>query len=128
MDNFEKVVNFQNKKYEITYVPGKIYGLAYINQLTPGWICNAGTLPYLYGCCQTFTALNDVLPEGPNDYFGIIFLELNEDLEPTKVITGINTTKAFKVETTGMKDDFILKIVDISYLHGDNIPELEFEI
>ena len=68
------------------------------------------------------------LPENQNDYFGIVFFELNEDLEPIKVITAINTTKAFEVETTGMKDDFNNKIVDISYLYGDNIPELEFEI
>ena len=133
MDNFESIVGLPNEKYEITYRPGKVYGLAYINQLTPGWICSAGILPYLFGKYQSFTALNDMLPEGLNteglnDYFGIIFFELNDDLEPTKVITAINTTNAFEVETTGMKDDFNKKIVDISYLHGDNIPELEFEI
>ena len=133
MDNFEKIVGFTNKKYEITYVPRKIYGLAYINQLTPGWICSAGILPYIFGRYESFHSLNDMLPEGLNteglnDYFGVIFFELNEDFEPIKVITAINTTKAFEVETTGMKDVFDNKIVDISYLHGDNIPELEFEI
>lgn len=128
MDNFEAIVGFPNKEYEITYVPGKIYGLAYINQLTPGWICHAGILPYIYGCYQSFHSLDSMLPEGLNDYSGIVFFELNKELEPTKVITSINTTKAFEVETTGMKDDIPTKIMDISFLYGDNIPELEFEI
>jgi hypothetical protein len=128
MDNFEETVGFPNNKYEITYVPGKIYGLAYINQLTPGWICSAGILPYIYGCYQSFSSLNDMLPEGPNDYFGTVFFELNKELEPVKVITSINTTGKFMIETTGMKDDIQSKIMDISILDGDNIPELEFEI
>lgn len=29
MDNFEAIVGFPNKEYEITYIPGKIYGLAW---------------------------------------------------------------------------------------------------
>jgi hypothetical protein len=128
MDNFEATVGFPNENYEITYVPGKIYGLAYINQLTPGWICNAGVLPYLFGCYQSFIALNAMLPEDPNDYFGTVFFEINKDLEPILVITSINTTKAFEVETTGMKNGFNIIIRDLSILDGDNIPKLEFEI
>lgn len=127
MDNFEKIVGFPNENYEITYQPGKIYGLAYINQLTPGWICSAGILPYIFGCYRTFAALNDMIPEGPNDYFGTIFLELNDDLEPIKVVSSITTTKAFEVETSGMNES-IKNIIQISYLDGDNIPKLEFEI
>lgn len=128
MENFEAIIGFPIKDYEIPYLEGKIYGLAYINQLTPGWICNAGTLPYLYGCCQTFTALNDILPEGPNDYMGVVFFELNKNLEPIKIITGIDANNKFSLETTGMGDDVPIKIMDISYINGDNIPELEFEI
>lgn len=128
MDNFESIVGFPNKNYEITYQPGKIYGLAYINQLTPGWICNAGTLPYLFGCYQTFMALNDMIPEEQNEYYGTIFFELNEELEPIKVITAFNSTNKFSLETTGMNDDVSSKMIDISYLVGDDIPKLEFEI
>jgi len=67
-----------------------------------------------------------MLSERTYNYTGTVFLELNEDLEPIKVITSI-TTKAFEVETTGMKDD-IKTTIQISYLDGNNIPKLEFEI
>jgi hypothetical protein len=128
MDNFEATVGFPNKKYEITYVPGKIYGLAYFNKLTPGWICMAGVLPYIYGCYQSFITLNDMISEDL-DCFGTIFFELNQDLKPIKIITSINTTKAFEAETTGMNYDTGTKtLIQISYLDGDNIPKLEFEI
>lgn len=73
MENFQSIIGLPHEEYEVTYQKGKIYGLAYINQLTPGWICNAGSLPYLFGCYQTFSALDDMLLEGPDDYMGIVF-------------------------------------------------------
>jgi len=130
-DNFKKIVGLPKENYEISYEPGKIYGLAYINQLTPGWICQAGTLPFLYGCYQTFVALDDVLPKKKNSYMGIVFLELDKDLHPVKVITSINADEQFRFETEGMNGNELrhrTKIMDMSILIGKNIPELEFEI
>ena len=125
-NNFESIIGFPNEKYEITYAPEKIYGFAYINRLTSGWICNAGTLPYLFGCYQTFITLNNVLSNETYNNTGSIFFELNENFEPIKVITSINTTKGFVLETTGMKEHIVTKIMNISYLDGDDFPKLEF--
>lgn len=56
------------------------------------------------------------------------FFELDESLDPIKVITGINTNNKFNIETTGMNDNIPGTLRDISYINGNNIPELEFEI
>ena len=42
------------------------------------------------------------------------------------IITIINSK--FSLETTGMEDYIPMKIINISFINGNNIPELEFEI
>ena len=125
MDNFESIIGLPREEYEVTYQRGKIYGLAYFSQSVSFWTCNIGTLPYLFGCFETFTILNDELPD--QYYMGVVFFELNESHIPIKVITSINMNEEFSLEIGRIYNvPSILR--DVSIIDGNNIPKLEFRI